>query len=85
MEWPLKRLSIHHDSVPDKFLEKWEFEGEEHGFSDRISAAVADAVESFCTGRRPRTPTNAASRDGEVSKQATAPAEVVPVRAIKQR
>src|SRR5262245_6840213 len=30
-------LSIHHDSVPDKFLEKWEFEGEERGFSDRFS------------------------------------------------
>jgi N-acetylmuramoyl-L-alanine amidase len=30
-------LSIHHDSVPDKFLEKWEFEGEEHGFSDRFN------------------------------------------------
>jgi N-acetylmuramoyl-L-alanine amidase len=29
-------LSIHHDSVPDKFLEKWQFEGEEHIFSDRF-------------------------------------------------
>ncbi len=29
-------LSIHHDSVPDKFLEKWQFEGQEHGFSDRF-------------------------------------------------
>jgi N-acetylmuramoyl-L-alanine amidase len=29
-------LSIHHDSVPDKFLEKWTFEGEEHGYSDRF-------------------------------------------------
>jgi N-acetylmuramoyl-L-alanine amidase len=29
-------LSIHHDSVPDRFLEKWEFEGREHGFSDRF-------------------------------------------------
>jgi hypothetical protein len=29
-------LSVHHDSVPDKFLEKWQFEGEEHGFSDRF-------------------------------------------------
>jgi N-acetylmuramoyl-L-alanine amidase len=29
-------LSIHHDSVPDSFLEKWEFEGEEHSFSDRF-------------------------------------------------
>ena len=30
-------LSIHHDSVPDKFLEKWEFEGEERSFSDRFN------------------------------------------------
>ena len=29
-------LSIHHDSVPDKFLEKWEFDGQEHTFSDRF-------------------------------------------------
>lgn len=29
-------LSIHHDSVPDKFIEKWEFEGEPYGFSDRF-------------------------------------------------
>ena len=29
-------LSIHHDSVPDKFLEKWQFEGAEHIFSDRF-------------------------------------------------
>jgi N-acetylmuramoyl-L-alanine amidase len=30
-------LSIHHDSVPDRFLEKWEVEGEERRFSDRFS------------------------------------------------
>ena len=30
-------LSIHHDSVPDQLLEKWEFEGEERSFSDRFS------------------------------------------------
>jgi N-acetylmuramoyl-L-alanine amidase len=30
-------LSIHHDSVPDKFLEKWEFEGKKSWFSDRFS------------------------------------------------
>ena len=178
-------LSIHHDSVPDKFLEKWEFEGKQRGFSDRfsghsifisydnsdlagsllfarmlgsqlqerglkytphytnrimghrqrllvdaqagvyrydqllvlrdtgmpavlleagsiinrdeelrmgsdehqtlVSAAVADAVESFCTGRRPRTPINVASRAGKVSRQATAPAAVAPGRTIKQR
>ena len=29
-------LSIHHDSVPDSFLETWEYEGREHGFSDRF-------------------------------------------------
>ncbi|MGA7486843.1 MAG: N-acetylmuramoyl-L-alanine amidase [Xanthobacteraceae bacterium] len=29
-------LSIHHDSVPDRFLEKWEYEGQEHVFSDRF-------------------------------------------------
>ena len=29
-------LSIHHDSVPDRFLEKWQFEDEERSFSDRF-------------------------------------------------
>jgi N-acetylmuramoyl-L-alanine amidase len=29
-------LSIHHDSVPNAFLERWEYEGEEYGFSDRF-------------------------------------------------
>jgi N-acetylmuramoyl-L-alanine amidase len=29
-------LSIHHDSVPDSFLEAWEYQGEEHHFSDRF-------------------------------------------------
>jgi N-acetylmuramoyl-L-alanine amidase len=29
-------LSIHHDSVPDRFLEKWQFEGRQHTFSDRF-------------------------------------------------
>ena len=33
-----------------------------------VSAAVADAVRSFCSTHRPRTPANAASRAGEVSK-----------------
>jgi N-acetylmuramoyl-L-alanine amidase len=28
-------LSIHHDSVPDSFLEKWNYNGEDHYFSDR--------------------------------------------------
>jgi N-acetylmuramoyl-L-alanine amidase len=30
-------LSIHHDSVPDSFLENWEFEGKKGHFSDRFS------------------------------------------------
>jgi N-acetylmuramoyl-L-alanine amidase len=30
-------LSIHHDSVPDTFLEEWEFEGTKSHFSDRFS------------------------------------------------
>lgn len=30
-------LSIHHNSVPNKFVEKWEFEGEQYGFSDRFN------------------------------------------------
>src|SRR5262245_52120551 len=30
-------LSIHHDSVPNKLVEKWEFEGKQRGFSDRFS------------------------------------------------
>jgi N-acetylmuramoyl-L-alanine amidase len=30
-------LSIHHDSVPSRFLEKWEVEGEQRSFSDRFS------------------------------------------------
>lgn len=30
-------LSIHHDSVPDKLLETWEFEGARSHFSDRFS------------------------------------------------
>ena len=29
-------LSIHHDSVPDKFLQKWQFGGRERGYSDRF-------------------------------------------------
>jgi N-acetylmuramoyl-L-alanine amidase len=29
-------LSIHHDSVPDKFLEKWHFGGKDRGYSDRF-------------------------------------------------
>ena len=30
-------LSIHHDSVPNKFLEDWEFDGNKRRFSDRFS------------------------------------------------
>lgn len=30
-------LSVHHDSVPDKLLEDWEFEGKKRHFSDRFS------------------------------------------------
>jgi N-acetylmuramoyl-L-alanine amidase len=30
-------LSIHHDSVPDKFKEKWEFEGKKLEYSDKFS------------------------------------------------
>jgi N-acetylmuramoyl-L-alanine amidase len=30
-------LSIHHDSVPDKLLDEWEFEGAKSHFSDRFS------------------------------------------------
>src|ERR1700736_2923117 len=30
-------LSIHHDSVPDKLLETWEFDGKKSHFSDRFS------------------------------------------------
>jgi len=30
-------LSIHHDSVPDGFLEDWEFEGKPRHFSDKFS------------------------------------------------
>ncbi len=29
-------LSIHHDSVPDRFLERWEYNGKREGFSDRF-------------------------------------------------
>ncbi len=29
-------LSIHHDAVPDSFLQKWEFDGKQRGYSDRF-------------------------------------------------
>jgi N-acetylmuramoyl-L-alanine amidase len=51
-------LSIHHDSVPDKFLEMWEYDGQEHGFSDRfkghsifISSENGDSRGSLLFGR----------------------------------
>jgi N-acetylmuramoyl-L-alanine amidase len=50
-----------------------------------VSAAVADAVKSFCTARaRGLTPANAASRAGEVSRPTTAPAAAAPERTHKQ-
>jgi len=30
-------LSIHHDAVPDRFLERWEYDGKRRGFSDRFT------------------------------------------------
>ncbi len=29
-------LAIHHDAVPDKFLQKWTYEGKEHAYCDRF-------------------------------------------------
>jgi N-acetylmuramoyl-L-alanine amidase len=42
-------LSIHHDSVPDKMLEEWEFEGARSHFSDRFSGHSL-----FVSERNPR-------------------------------
>lgn len=42
-------LSIHHDSVPDKMLEEWEFEGARSHFSDRFSG-----YSLFVSERNPR-------------------------------
>jgi len=51
-------LSIHHDSVPDKFMENWEFEGKKSKFSDRfagwglfVSHDNADFEASFAFAR----------------------------------
>ena len=51
-------LSIHHDSVPDSFLQRWQYEGGEHYFSDRfkghsifISNDNADVDGSFLFGQ----------------------------------
>jgi len=50
-------LSIHHDSVPDSFLEKWDFNGKAETFSDRfkghsifISDDNADPKDSLLFG-----------------------------------
>jgi N-acetylmuramoyl-L-alanine amidase len=50
-------IAIHHDSVPDKLIEKWEYNGEKHQFSDRfrgysifVSAANADLKGSLAFG-----------------------------------
>jgi len=51
-------LSIHHDGVPDAFVEKWEYDGRERSFSDRfkghsifISRDNADYLGSLRFGR----------------------------------
>lgn len=51
-------VSIHHDSVPNMFLEKWEFDGQKHSFSDRfkghsifISSENGDSNGSLLFGR----------------------------------
>ena len=51
-------LSIHHDSVPDSFLQRWQYEGTDHYFSDRfkghsifISNDNADVDGSFLFGQ----------------------------------
>src|SRR5262249_20709697 len=50
-------LSIHHDSVPDRFLEKWEFAGKKETYSDRfkghslfVSDDTADLKDSLAFG-----------------------------------
>jgi N-acetylmuramoyl-L-alanine amidase len=51
-------LSVHHDAVPDSFLETWQFEGQEQHFNDRfpghslfISNDNADPRGSLAFGR----------------------------------
>jgi N-acetylmuramoyl-L-alanine amidase len=46
-------LSIHHDSVPDSFLEEWEFEGAKSHFSDRFTG-----YSLFVSRRNPRFETS---------------------------
>jgi N-acetylmuramoyl-L-alanine amidase len=50
-------LSIHHDSVPDRFLEKWDYNGKPETFSDRfkghsifVSDSNADPKDSLLFG-----------------------------------
>jgi hypothetical protein len=50
-----------------------------------ISAAVTDAVTSFCKGRQPRTPPAVATRPRDGTKQAAGPAATSPGRTVKQR
>ena len=49
-------LSIHHDSVPDRFLEKWDFDGKPKKFSDRfkghsifVSETIPIPKTAFCS------------------------------------
>lgn len=48
-------LSIHHDSVPDKLIENWEFEGKKRHFSDRFSGYSV-----FVSRANPEFPTSLA-------------------------
>jgi N-acetylmuramoyl-L-alanine amidase len=51
-----------------------------------VSAAVADAVESFCASRRPRGPTAPAVRPVPAAKPAASPAAAaLPAKPVKQR
>jgi N-acetylmuramoyl-L-alanine amidase len=50
-------IAIHHDSVPDRLIEKWEFNGEKHQYCDRfrgysifVSEANADLKGSLAFG-----------------------------------
>ncbi|MBR0822007.1 N-acetylmuramoyl-L-alanine amidase [Bradyrhizobium liaoningense] len=60
-------LSIHHDSVPDKLLETWEFDGSKSYFSDRFSGHSL-----FVSERNPRFATSLAlarSIGGQLKEQ----------------
>ncbi len=45
-------LSIHHNSVPNKFLEDWEFEGKKRHFSDRFSGSPFSFPAGIRTSRQ---------------------------------